>query len=88
MINIESITQDDINIIGELFFEDGHEVFVSNSAKFIVGEDEVKCVSSSYVHPESDEDLVAVEMKIQKVKKIVEEVFRCKFVDLRQQVNN
>lgn len=88
MIKIDSITQNDIDIIGELFFEENNEVFVSNTAKFVIEGETIKCMSSSYIHPDSEEDLVAVEMRILKIKKIAEEIFRCKFIDLRKQVNN
>lgn len=88
MISIDSITQDDIDLIGELFIEEKKEVFISNTAKFEVEGKTVKCVSSKYIHPNCEEDLVQVELKILKVKKIAEEIFGCQFIDLRKQVNN
>ena len=88
MINVEEISQYEIDVIGELFFEEKSEVFVANTAKFQIEGDVIKCISSRCIHPNSDEDLVDVELKVLRIKKIAEEIFNCKFVDLRKQVNN
>ena len=86
MIGLDAINEDDIQLVRELFFED-KTVFVSNTARFEVDGDTLKCISSMSIRPDSEIDLVQTELRILKIKEIATGI-GYKFVDLRQQVNN
>jgi hypothetical protein len=86
MIKIGAISEEDIQLIRELFFED-RTVFVSNTAKFEVDGDTLRCLSSMSIKPNCELNLVETELRILKIKEIATGI-GYKFVDLRQEVNN
>lgn len=86
MIKIDSIREDDLSIIKELFFEN-NTVYITKDAKFVIDGDVIKCTSSKFVNPASKEDLLGLQLRILRIKEIAEGI-GYKFIDLRREVNN
>lgn len=85
MISIEAITQYDIDLIKELFF-DGKCVYISESALFRVDGEKLIC-ETSFCTRDEESDFVSNELRILKIKEIAEGI-GYKYVDLRKEVNN